>query len=307
MKLIIGSRCSALAVQQAEWVGSQLKKKNPDLEIEFKRITTTGDKNLDPSFAAVGTKGMFVKEVEEALLSKQIDLAVHSLKDVPQELPEGLILGPVPERQDPHDVLISRFGEHLHELPKHSIVGTSSPRRRAQVLANYGRRAYVIEPLRGNIDTRLKKLQAGEYDAIILAHAGLIRLGLESEITQVLKPEEMCPAACQGCLGLELREQDKQVLSSVQSIAHIPSDIAAQAERAFLLGLGGNCFVPVAVYSSIDQDHIHMKALLMDVDGKKSIRVEERGPIADSKLIGFQLAERLLYEGGSALMAELPR
>lgn len=302
MKLRIGSRGSALAVIQSEWVAAELKKKTPGLEISFRKIVTAGDRDQSPSFSSVGIKGVFVKEIEEALLAKEIDLAVHSLKDVPQNLPSGLLLGPAPMRQDARDALISRFGEQLHELPRNSTIGTSSPRRRAQILYKYAKRKYKLEPLRGNIDTRLKKLHDGKYDAIILAVAGLKRLGLESEITQILEFDDIFPAPCQGCLGLELREDDKEILQLLEKIKDDSSNISSRAERAFLQGLGGNCFVPVGVFSQLSDKILKMKAVLLDADGKTAVRAEQSGGGENPELVGYELAERLLYEGGSELM-----
>ncbi len=304
MKIRIGSRGSKLAVTQAEWVGQKLKEMNKGLELSFVQIVTTGDKQTDSALQETRTKGVFVKEIEDALLKNEIDLAVHSLKDVPQELPAGLVLGPFPVREDPRDVLISRFGEYVHELPRGSIIGTGSPRRQAQIAHKHAKRGYKIEPIRGNIDTRLKKLKEGKYDAIILAYAGLKRIGLESEVTQILEPEELLPAACQGCLGLELRHNDNQTLGLIETIKDSNSDVAARAERAFLQGLGGNCYVPVGVYSKITDGIIAMKALLLDPTGKKAVDAEQEGPWDAPELVGGQLAERLLYNGGSEIMVE---
>ncbi len=304
MKLRIGSRGSKLAVTQTEWVGCELKKQNPDLDISFHQIVTTGDQQSAGAVDGTLTKGVFVKEIEEALLRGDIDLAVHSLKDVPQQLPHGLVLGPTPWREDSRDVLISRFGEFLHELPKHSTIGTGSPRRQAQIRYQHERRDYILEPIRGNVDTRLRKLQEGQVDAIVLAYAGLKRLGLEREITQILDFDEMLPAACQGCLGLELREDDAATLSLVEKIKHGPSDIAARAERAFLQGLGGNCNVPVGVGTTLEGDVVKMKSLLFDAKGENAIEAEQDGPASHPELVGAQLAERLLYNGGSEFMFE---
>lgn len=300
--LRIGSRGSKLAVAQARWVAAELLKKNPGLEITFQTIVTAGDRDMSANFEAAGGKGVFVKEIEDALLAKEIDLAVHSLKDVPQNLPGGLKLGPFPAREDFRDAVISRFGELLGELPRRSKIGTSSPRRQAQVVNLFKKRGYAIEPLRGNVDTRLKKVQEGKYDAIILAAAGLKRLGLEVEITHLLEPSVFLPSATQGCLGLELREDHGAVLELLESIKDPAATITALAERAFLQGLGGNCSVPVGAYSEIIGEEIKMKAVLLDASGETAIRVEETGPKSDSLLVGFKLAGRLLYEGGSELL-----
>lgn len=305
MKLRLGSRGSKLAIVQAEWVAEKLKAAHPGLEVTFERIVTSGDKQSENPAAPASSlsKGVFVKEIEEALLQNKIDLAVHSLKDMPQDLPPGLRLGPTPERQDPRDAMISRFGEQLHELPRHSTIGTSSPRRQAQIRHKYRKRGYNIETIRGNVDTRLKKLQEGKYDAIVLALAGLRRLGLENEVTQILEPEELLPAACQGCLGLELRSDDDATLKLIEKIKHSMSDLAARAERAFLQGLGGNCNVPVGVMTTTSEDKLKMKATLLDMQGEKAVSSEQDGPIHEPELVGGQLAERILYDGGSELMS----
>lgn len=302
MTLRIGSRGSKLAVTQARWVADELKKKNPGLEISFQEIVTAGDKDQSANFQAAGGKGVFVKEIEDALLANEIDLAVHSLKDVPQTLPDGLMLGPFPAREDFRDAVVSRFGEVLGELPRKSTVGTSSPRRQAQIAHLFKKRGYNIEPMRGNVDTRLKKLQEGKYDAIVLAAAGLKRLGLEGEITHILEPSVFLPAAAQGCLGLELREKDAVTLALLETIKDPVANITAVAERAFLMGIGGNCYVPVGAYSEIVGDELKMKAVILDTTGEKAVTATERGPKTEPQLVGFQLAERLLHEGGSELM-----
>lgn len=302
MRLRIGSRGSKLAVTQARWVAAALKKNNPGLDVTFREIVTSGDKDQSATFQAAGGKGVFVKEIEDALLADEIDLAVHSLKDVPQTLPPGLRLGPFPEREDFRDAVISRFGETLGELPRHSTVGTSSPRRHAQITHLFKKRGYNIEPLRGNVDTRLKKLQEGKYDAIVLAAAGLRRLGLEGEITHILEPSVFLPAATQGCLGLELRTGDSATLALIESIKDPAANITAVAERAFLQGLGGNCQVPVGAYSLIDKDELKMKAVILKTDGTAAVHAEERGPAANPQWVGYQLAERLLHNGGSEIM-----
>ena len=306
MKLKIGSRGSKLAVAQAEWVGGLIRRANTDVDIEFVRIVTTGDRETGAPLQAMGGKGVFVKEIEEALLFKQIDLAVHSLKDVPQALPSGLRLGPCPQREDVRDVVISRFGELLRELPKGSTIGTGAPRRLAQIRRAHWKRAYRLEPIRGNVDTRLQKVRDGKYDAIILAAAGLKRLGLEGEITEYLEPGDMMPAPCQGSLGLELREDRPDLLSLLETIKHPESDIAARAERAFLQGLGGDCNVPVAAYSVVVGKTLVMKAMLLDPTGEKSVASAQDGLASEPELVGGQLAERVLYDGGTELLIPPP-
>lgn len=306
MKVKIGSRGSKLAVTQAEWVGGLIHRANPTVDVEFVRIVTTGDKETVAPLQALGGKGVFVKEIEEALLFKQIDLAVHSLKDVPQGLPSGLRLGPCPQREDARDVLVSRFGELLRELPKGSTIGTGSPRRIAQIRRLYWKRGYRIEPIRGNVDTRLQKVRDGKFDAVLLAAAGLKRLGLEGEITEYLAPDDLMPAPCQGCLGLELREDRADLLAILESIKHPESDVTARAERAFLQALGGDCNVPVAAFSSVVGKTLVMKALLLDVTGEKAVAAAEDGLASEPELVGAKLAGRVLYEGGSALLIPPP-
>lgn len=302
MKLIIGSRGSKLAVTQAHGIGEKLKQADPALEISYKTIVTTGDQNMSPDFKSAGGKGLFVKEIEVALLNNEIDLAVHSLKDMPQSLPSGLVLGPTPIREDVRDAVITRFGELLSELPKKSTVGTSSIRRKAQILSRYGKRNYSIEPLRGNIDTRLRKIQQGEYDAIILALAGLKRLRLDSEVTDVLDPTIFLPAPCQGALALELREKDSVLLPLLAAISNPESDTTARAERVFLQGLGGDCNVPVGVYSQRDGDTLKMTAQILSIDGTETVNTEFSGPLNNPELVGYQLAEQILHDGGSELL-----
>jgi len=227
---------------------------------------------------------------------------VHSLKDVPQNLPAGLRLGPPPQREDARDAVVSRFGELLRELPKGSTVGTSSPRRVAQILNRHGKRNYRIVPIRGNVDTRLKKLHAAEYDAIVLAAAGLNRLGLSGEITEILEPAEMLPAPCQGCLGLELRQDDHAVLALLETIKDRAADLTARAERAFLQGMGGDCLVPLGAHSVLVGDELHMTATLLTLDGSRAVTSIQSGPADSPEFVGAQLAGRLLFEGGSEIL-----
>lgn len=301
MKLRIGSRQSKLALAQAAWVGEELLKKNPTLDISYVSIVTTGDKESAGPIQEMGGKGIFVKEIEEALLKNEIDVAVHSLKDVPQMLPPGLILAGFPMREDNRDAVISKFGELLNELPRNAVIGTGSPRRSAQIKNRY-KNKYRVEPIRGNVDTRLKKLQNGHYDTLIMAVAGLKRLGLEKEITHILEWDDMLPAPGQGCLGLELRQEDATVLELLATIKHKESDITARAERAFLQGIGGDCLVPLGAYAQLKEDNLVMEAVVLDKEGTKKVTVKESGSIAEPELVGGMLAERLLHEGGAELL-----
>ncbi|MBV9080775.1 MAG: hydroxymethylbilane synthase [Elusimicrobia bacterium] len=302
MKLRIGSRGSKLAVTQAESVAEMLRRAHASVEIELIRITTTGDRDAASALQSIGGKGVFVKEIEEALIAKTIDLAVHSLKDLPQTLPAGLVVGPAPKREDPRDAVISRFGELLRELPRGSKIGTGSPRRVAQIRHNFPKRGYHLEPVRGNVDTRVKKLRDGEFDAIVLAAAGLKRLGLHGDITEILEPDEMLPAPGQGLLGLELREDDKDTWRLLEVVRDPASDSMCRAERAFLQGLGGDCLLPVGAYSAFRGETLLMKAILLNVDGTRAISVEQDGPAEAPELVGAQLAERLFHDGGSDLL-----
>jgi len=302
MKIKIGSRKSKLAVLQAEWVARELQKKAPDLEIEFVRLSTQGDRDANTSLQKMGGKGVFVKEIEDALLKKEIDLAVHSLKDMPQELPDGLMLSAFPKREDPRDVFISRFGEQIHELPKGSIIGTSSPRRHAQIQNRFKDRKYRVVPIRGNVDTRLKKVEAGEFDAVIMAAAGLKRLGLEGEITHYLDLKIIMPAPCQGCLGLEIRAEDESLHKLVENIKDDAADIQARAERAFLLGVGGDCNIPLAGLAQIENGKLKMDAIIFDMKSDNNVTATEIGEVDNPEMIGALLAERLLHNGGSALV-----
>jgi hydroxymethylbilane synthase len=302
VKLRIGSRGSKLAVAQAQWIGKRLSAAHPSLEIAYATITTSGDQNMSPDLKSAGGKGLFVKEIESALLAESIDVAVHSMKDMPQSSPSGLTLGPAPLREDVREAVLSRFGELLRELPKKSTVGTSSVRRKAQILHQFSKRGYQIEPLRGNVDTRLKKLQDGQYDAIVVALAGLKRLGLASDVSDILDPRLFPPAPCQGALALQFREKDLSLLPLLQAISDPASDATARAERAFLQGLGGDCNVPVGVFSEWTPATLKMQAQILSLDGSRVVNVEQQGPAADPELVGYQLAERLLHDGGAELL-----
>ncbi|MCB4756412.1 MAG: hydroxymethylbilane synthase [Elusimicrobia bacterium] len=306
MILRIGSRGSPLARRQAEWVAGELKKKASHLDISFRFITTRADKSGGTPIQQIGGKGVFVKEIEEALLRQQIDLGVHSLKDLPRQLPKGLMLGPCPQREDPRDCLISRSGQRLEQLPVGARIGTSSPRRQAMIKHLYGER-FVVEPFRGNIDTRLKKLESGSVDAIIVALAGLKRMGLGIKATQIFETDEFVPAPGQGCLGLEIRNSDEAVASLLQLIRDDESDRTARAERAFLLKLGGDCFVPVGATARIQKDQLEMHGLILDQTGEKVVKAAESGSKEDPESVGTRLAERLLTEGGAEIIARCSR
>lgn len=301
-KIRIGARGSALALWQAEWVKAQLQRYWPALPVELVVIKTSGDKIQNVSLSTIGGKGLFVKEIEEALLAGSIDLAVHSMKDVPAELPDGLTISAVPEREDAHDVLITNHGETLAELPVGTRVGTSSLRRQALLLAlNPGVR---VEMLRGNVDTRLRKQREGVVDATVLAAAGLKRLGLTPEHSCILDDREFLPAIGQGALGIETRSEEA-ILDLVRPLHHEKTALAVAAERAFLRRMGGSCRTPLAAKGTVSEDSVQLRALIASPDGKLVIRGEHSGQIADPEQIGVVLAEQLLAQGGEEILAKL--
>jgi hydroxymethylbilane synthase len=302
-ELVIGTRGSKLALWQAEWVHARLRQLEPGLSVSLKRIKTTGDKILDTPLAAIGGKGLFVKEIEDALLRGEIDLAVHSMKDVPTHLPEGLGILSVPEREDPRDVLISRDGVTLDRLAAGARIGTSSLRRQAQLLNV--RPDLSIQILRGNLDTRLRKLEAGEYDGIILAAAGLRRLGWADRVTEYLSPEVCLPAIGQGALALEGRADDAFARDAAARLDHRPTRMAVTAERALLERLEGGCQVPIAAHATIEGDRLTMSALVAGVNGRRLVRDSIQGPVTEAHKLGIRLAERLLEHGGDEILREI--
>jgi hydroxymethylbilane synthase len=293
--LTIGSRGSQLALWQARWVAARLNELGHECRIEV--IRTTGDKITDVPLAKVGTKGLFTKEIEEALLAGAADLAVHSLKDLPTELPPGLKLAAIPEREDPRDAVVGRRLTQLHQGAR---VGTSSLRRSAQLLAL--RPDLIVEPLRGNLDTRLRKVSEGQYDAIVLAAAGLKRLGWADRIAEILEPETMCPAVGQGALAIETRDGDGAVRAATAALDHPPTSIAVTAERAVLAGLGGGCQVPLGAYAMVSGDRIHLRAAITSADGTILIRRETEGPAAEPERLGAELVRELLDAGGQEIL-----
>ena len=301
--LVLGTRGSKLAVHQSEWVQARLRELVPYVAVTLRRIHTSGDKILDAPLAKIGGKGLFVKEIEEALISGEIDLAVHSMKDVPTQLPEELDLLCVPIREDPRDALISRDGRRFKDLQPGAKVGTSSLRRQAQLLQV--RPDLSVEVLRGNLDTRLKKLRNGRFDAIVLAAAGLRRLGWEGEITEHLSPEISLPAIGQGALGIEGRKDDWFVRSCLSGLEHPPTRTVVLAERALLHRLQGGCQVPIAAHATLTGSEIILEGLVATVDGKEIIRDRVQGGAADPELLGIQLAERLLAHGGDKILRSI--
>jgi len=298
--LRIGTRGSKLALWQSEWVKGKLQSAYPGLQVELVRIKTTGDKILDSPLSKIGGKGLFVKEIEEALFSRRIDLAVHSMKDVPVELPRGLTLCCYTEREEVRDALVSRNELKLHELPRGARLGTSSLRRSAQIL--HLRPDMNIASLRGNVDTRLRKLDQGEFDAIVLAGAGLKRLGLAQRVTQYLDPSEVLPAIGQGALGIEVREDDPETIEILSFLNHGPTAVAVKAERAFLRRLEGGCQVPIAAHAVFHDGILKLVGMVADLDGRNLVKGEAQGDGKDAEDIGTGLAEDLLERGANKIL-----
>jgi len=320
-KIIIGTRGSKLALWQAEWIKSELQKLNPDLEIELNKIKTTGDKILDVPLAKVGGKGLFVKEIEEALLRNEADIAVHSMKDVPTDFPEGLHLAVITKREDPRDAFIARvhssqFIVHsFKDLPEGATIGTSSLRRSCQLLSI--RPDLKIEQLRGNLDTRLRKLDEGQFDAIILAAAGVKRLGWSERITEILPPEISLPAIGQGAVGIECRVGDEFINNLISQLNHNETSVCVRAERAFLKKLEGGCQVPIAAYARLLPSHppltkggqeggfLVMDGLVGSVSGDRIIKGRIEGTPNDAENLGIRLAEELLSRGAKEILDEV--
>lgn len=301
--LKIATRQSPLALWQAEFIRSCLEERNADLKVELVTFVTQGDKILDTPLAKIGGKGLFVKELEAALLDGRADLAVHSMKDVPMALPEGLSLAVICEREDPFDAFVSNHYAHFNDLPQGAKVGTSSLRRKCQILKQ--RPDLEIIDLRGNVGTRLSKLDAGLYDAIILASAGLKRLGLSERIRHTLPASVSLPAVGQGALGLECRENDQQVLDLIQPLLHMETSACVRAERAFNAYLEGGCQVPIAGYATLHADELHIEGRVGSVDGATLLVAELRGPVVQAEQLGEALAQQLLELGAGELLQAL--
>ena len=301
-KITIGTRKSKLALWQANYVKLELEKHFPDLTIELKEISTKGDKILDTPLSKIGGKGLFTKEIEEGLLKKEVDLAVHSLKDLPTKLPDGLKIVAITKREKPHDVLI---GGKFKDLKSKSRIGTTSLRRVAQLKAFRDDLEYL--DLRGNLDTRIKKLQDGEYDAIIVAYAGIKRLGLENLISEEFDPKIILPAIGQGAMAIEIREDDKEIEKIISNINDKSTYLSCLAERSFLETLQGNCQTPIGAYSEIKEDKITLYGLIASLNGKKIVRNSVSGhlEIYECKKIGKELGEKLLLNGGRDILKEI--
>ena len=303
-KLIkIGTRGSLLATTQSTWVKNQIEAHHPDVSVELVIIVTKGDKILDVPLAKVGGKGLFVKEIEEALLRKDVDLAVHSMKDVPSELPEELHLGIIPPRENPHDAFIATQFAAFTDLPQGATVGTSSLRRRSQLAAL--RPDLKIVDLRGNLDTRLRKLDEGQFQAIILAAAGLNRLGMSDRATGYFSSKDMLPAVGQGALGIELRKDDDELLAGLSFLNDQKTTVAVTAERAFLYRLEGGCQVPIGAFAEVIGDGVKLTGLVASIDGSVVLKESLKGSSEDAQQLGNQLANKLLDMGAREILAEV--
>ena len=302
IELRLGTRASLLALQQAHWVKKRVEELNPEITVTLVHIKTTGDR-LDFPLFQVGGKGLFVKEIEEALTRKEIDLAVHSAKDLPAIIPEGLILMAFPEREDPRDALVSQGGKRFEEVPQGGKIGTGSLRRKAQLLNL--RPDLEIVPLRGNLDTRLKKLVAMNLDGVILAAAGLRRMNWEGQVSEFFDPETMVPAIGQGALAVETREGDERVRRAVAPLDHPPTRVSVLAERAFLRRLEGGCQVPIGGLARIRAEKLALTGLVAGVDGRRVVKGKVEGPMEKNTELGVQLAEDLLGRGGEEILREV--
>jgi hydroxymethylbilane synthase len=299
--LRIATRKSALALWQANHVQALLLEAHPGIEIKLVKIVTEGDRILDRPLAEIGGKGLFLKELERAMLDGEADLAVHSMKDVPASMAEGLVLDAVLPRANPYDALVSRNGKLLADLPAGSRVGTSSLRRKSQLLAL--RPDLEVVDLRGNVDTRLRKLDEGQYDAIILACAGLQRLGLGQRITETLQPPDWLPASTQGIIGLQCRQDDAETRSLIKPLADVDTMVIASAERAVARVLEATCQVPLAVHAVLQNGNVYLRSVVGTTDGKQSIHAEGEAPAADAVAMGERVAADLLKNGAGKVIA----
>ena len=298
MKLVVGTRGSNLALVQTNWVVEQLKKNNPNIEFEIKIIKTKGDLIKDLPLDKIGDKGLFVKEIEKSLLDKEIDMAVHSMKDMPSSLPEGLKFASIPKREDPRDVLVLKEGYNdINDLPKGAKIGTGSKRRTYQLLKY--RPDLEIVPIRGNIDTRIRKIEDENLDGIVLAAAGLNRAGLNHHISYHLPVDIMIPAPAQGALALEIREDDSNMEKIISHIKDEMTEIQVAAERGFLRGVNGSCHIPMGAYCEIKDNKLNLSGLYGDEEGNKLVIKSITGAIEEAEKIGFELAKNILKEYNS--------
>ena len=301
--LRIATRQSPLALWQANFVKAELEKYHPNLTVELVTMVTNGDVVLDTPLAKIGGKGLFVKELELALLEERADIAVHSMKDVPMSFPEGLGLAVICEREDPRDAFVSNRYASLAELPEGAIVGTSSLRRQCQLMAAYPH--LTVKSLRGNVGTRLSKLDNGEYDAIILASAGLIRLGMPERIKSFISVEDSLPAAGQGAVGIETRVNDTRVLNYLAKLNHNPTACCVMAERAMNTRLQGGCQVPIGGFATLNGEELELNALVGSLDGSTIIRASGKAHQRDAEQLGIRIAEQLLAQGADKILAEV--
>jgi hydroxymethylbilane synthase len=298
----IGTRSSALALWQANWTKAELERKWPGLTVELVPIKTTGDKILNVPLSEVGGKGLFTKEIDEALLDGRVDAAVHSMKDIPFQLPPGIDFGAIPEREDPRDALVSN-GRQIDALPPAARIGTSSLRRQVQLKHRFP--SMRITSLRGNVDTRLRKLTDGEFDAIVLALAGLRRLGRESVVTQILEEEFMLPAIGQGALGITCRENDAATREQLAVLEHLPTRVAVTAERGLLSALEGSCKVPIAGHAILEGGRISLRGLVANLEGTTVIKGEATGDPEKAHQLGVSLGKDLISRGAGRILAEI--
>jgi len=303
MTIKIGTRASKLALAQAQWVMDRITARYTDIKIELIKIKTKGDRIINRPLSTIGGKGLFVKEIEESLSKGEIDVAVHSLKDVPAELPDNLYIGIFPEREDPHDALLSKNNIPLKDLPEGSCIGTSSLRRAAQIL--HYRPDVKIVPLRGNLDTRIRKLEGTDIQAIVVAAAGLKRMGLTYQITQPLSFNLMVPAVGQGALGLEFRLEDKDTLHMLQFLDHYETRVTVEAERSFLMELQGGCQIPIAGYARLKDNSLLLDGLVADLDGGTIFRDTVSGSPEKAKELGATLANMLLNAGAGKILEKI--
>ncbi|CAM4282378.1 hydroxymethylbilane synthase [Pseudoalteromonas byunsanensis] len=301
--LRIATRKSALALWQAEFVKAQLMHFHPELNVELVPMSTQGDIILDTPLAKIGGKGLFVKELEQAMLDGRADIAVHSMKDVPVEFPEGLELYTICEREDPRDAFVSNSYKQLSELPQGAVVGTSSLRRQCQIRAL--RPDLDIRDLRGNVNTRLAKLDNGDYDAIILAAAGLLRLEMSDRIASYIEPEQSLPANGQGAVGIECRSDDTLTKRLLVPLEHAQTRVRVLAERAMNRRLEGGCQVPIGAYAEVSGDQVSLRGLVGSVDGKEILRAQVSGHSKHAEQLGTELAEQLLAQGADKILAEV--
>ena len=302
-KLVIATRESVLAMWQAQHIQSRLQALYPQIEVTILGMTTTGDQILDSPLARIGGKGLFVKELEQALADGRADLAVHSMKDVPMHLPPGFALAAISEREDPRDAFVSNDYASLEALPAGSVVGTSSLRRQSQLQARFP--TLKIESLRGNLQTRLRKLDEGQYAAIILAAAGLKRLGLESRIREAISPEQSIPAVGQGALGIEINAKRSNLLAVLAPLNHAITAACVEAERGMSRALAGSCQVPLGAFAQQEGDTLHMTGFVASIDGKKLLRESAQGSAALPEALGQALAEKLIARGADRILAAL--